>query len=106
MLLARLSSTDACPSFCARSAILQTCSLEICVGSLEHPGTLRREYSVHKVDEWPVSCLFFASLWSEMAWHCPFAPWEGHPEKRSEVGVLFLGDRSWPNTSVDEEEGC
>jgi len=104
--LARLSSTDACLSFCARSAILQTCSLESCVESLERFGAPRRAYSVHKVGERPVSSSFFASSWLEVAWRCSFAPWESHPERRSpEIGVLFVGDTSRSNTSVDEEEG-
>ena len=105
MFLERLSNTDACLSFCARSAILRTCSLESCVESLGHSGALRRAYSVHKVGERPVSSLFFASSWLEVALHCSFAPWETHPEKRSpEVGVLLIGDRSRSNASVDEEE--
>lgn len=61
MFLERLSNTDACLSFCARSAILRTCSLDSCVESLEYSDALRRSYNVHKVGERPTSSLFFAS---------------------------------------------
>jgi hypothetical protein len=51
MFLERLSSTDGCLSFCARSAILWTCSLESGAESLENSGALRHAYNVHRVGE-------------------------------------------------------
>jgi hypothetical protein len=61
MFLERLSSTDACLSFCARCAILRTFSLESGVQSLENSGVLSRAYDVHKVGGQSVSSFFFAS---------------------------------------------
>jgi hypothetical protein len=61
MFLERLSSTHACPSFSARSAILRICSLESCVESRENIGALRNAYNADKVGGWPISSLFFAS---------------------------------------------
>lgn len=60
MFLERLSSTDACLSFCARSAILWTCWFESGAESLENSGASRHAYNVHRVGERPISSFFFA----------------------------------------------